>query len=105
FRSRTCGIWVQVQHRAPNIAPGNRDGWSVVAIAEGQHPAYPVILLERSRSQQTNDYVGPETSRVRAQPCESADLVHRAGGDHGDGGVIEDAVLHLHHLHGSPVAA
>src|ERR1035441_2506933 len=39
FGSRTCRIRVQVQHRAPDIALGNRDGWSVVAITEGQHSA------------------------------------------------------------------
>src|ERR1700683_1381501 len=52
FGSRTCRIWVQVQHRAPNIPLGNRDGWSVVAIAEAQHSAHPFVLLERRRSSQ-----------------------------------------------------
>jgi hypothetical protein len=35
----------------------------------------------------------------------SSDLAHCIGGDHGDGRVIEDAMLQLHHLHGSPVPA
>lgn len=105
FGGRTCGVWVQVQHRTPDIALSNRDGWSVVAITEGQHSAYPLVLPKRSRSQQTYDNIGAKTSHVRAQPRESTDLVYRTGGDHGDGGVIEDAMLHLHHLHGSPIAA
>src|SRR5438445_13556863 len=45
-----------------------------------------------------------KSSHVRSLPCESRDLSHRVGGDHGDARFIEDAMLQLHHLYGSPVA-
>src|SRR6202035_2112166 len=66
-RSGPCRVGVQVQHRAPNIALRNRDGWSVVALPEGEHSAYPLVLLERRRSPQTNDNIGAKSSHVRAQ--------------------------------------
>src|ERR1051326_577621 len=40
---------------------------------------------------------------VRVPPRESCNLAHRLGGDHRDAGLIEDAMVQLHHLHRSPV--
>src|ERR1700737_1238221 len=59
--------------------------------------------MEGDRSQKTNYNIWAKSSHVRAPPCESSDLAHRIERDHGDARFIEDAMIQLRHLHGSPV--
>jgi len=83
----------------------NGDGGGVVPLAEREHAAHPRVLLEGDLPQRANDDVRTESSHVLARPGESRDLAHRLCGDHGDAGLVEEAVLELHHLHGRPVPA
>ena len=59
FWRRTCRVGIKVHHRAALVAHRDRDCCGVVSLAEGQHTAQPLVLLERNRSQQANDKAVP----------------------------------------------
>src|SRR5258708_36078619 len=67
--------------------------------------ARPIVLLEGYRSAGTYGIVRAKSPHVQAPRCQSSDLAHRVEGDHRDARFIEDAMLHLHHLYGSPIPA
>jgi hypothetical protein len=85
FRRRSCRVGIEVQHRATGVARVDGDGWGVVALAESELAARPVVLVEGNRSQRTNQNIAAKSSHVGAEPRESRDLTHRIEGDHGDG--------------------
>src|SRR5579872_712629 len=61
--------------------------------------------MERNRPQQANDNIRAKSSNVQAPSCESFNLAHRVGSNHGEARIIEDAVPQLHHFDGSSEAA
>jgi len=103
FWRTTSRVGIDVDHRAALVAHGDGDRGCVAPLAEREHAAHPLVLLEGNGSHRTNDDVRAKSSHVRAHSCEMPDLTDRIERDHGDARLIEDPVLQLHHLHGSSV--
>src|SRR5882724_1286465 len=51
FRRGACGFRIKVHHRAANVAQRDGDGRGVVRLAELEHTAQPLVLLEGNRPQ------------------------------------------------------
>ncbi len=98
------GVGIDVHHHAADIAHRSGDGRRIVALAEREHAAHPLVLLERDRARGADDDVRTESPDLLARSAKLADFANGPGGDHGDRRFVEDSVLHLHHLYGSLVA-
>jgi hypothetical protein len=76
-----------------------------VRVAEREHAAQPLILLEGNWPRGADHDVRAKSSGVCAPPGESAYLPNGIGRDHGNGLMLEDPVFQLHHLHAVSVTA
>ena len=65
----------------------------------------PVVLLKRTWLQQPNHNIRAESPHIQVPSRQSPELGYCVGGDHRDARIVEDAMLHLHHLNRRPVAA
>ena len=98
-------VGIDIHDHAAQVACRHADGGRVVRCAEPEHAAHPLVLLEGHGPRGSDDDVGTKPPEVRVLPCQAADLAHGVGGDHGDQRLVEDAMPHVHHLHGGAQAA
>src|ERR1700693_1486468 len=88
-------VRVKIDHHATQVPRGDADGRTGPLGAKFQDVAHPSIFLEWLSGLGVDHHIRPETTNIEVVPCLSTDAPDRPQSDHGNYGLIEDAVFEL----------